>query len=180
MAELGVKKPVQGPTRQHDTSANPGPDRDVADGFQTLRGTPAVLTERRCVHVGVEGDGNAQPAAELLPDIGVRPSRLGGGGDVPPRGGRPVLVDRSEGADPDRIHRALTFEEGGCPTKRLVGGRRRNRLGRRQIVGASPDRTLPFRSAGLDSAEDRHARVATRSCPGTIRGSSPRQPHDSR
>ena len=58
MAELGVKEPVQGLTRDHDASADPGSDRDIADDFQALRGTPAGLTDRRCVHVGVEGDGN--------------------------------------------------------------------------------------------------------------------------
>jgi len=80
--DLGVHEPVQQPPARHHATADPGADRDVTERVESHRGAPTLLAERRRVDVGVERDGHVERTLERGDDIGVRPARLGRGGDA--------------------------------------------------------------------------------------------------
>ena len=63
VAELRMDEAVQELAADHPAAADPGADREVAEGVEPLGGAPAVLAERGGVDVGVERDRHAEPAA---------------------------------------------------------------------------------------------------------------------
>src|SRR5439155_15723568 len=103
--------PVQELAAGHAAAADAGSDRDVAERVEAAGGAPRVLAQRGRVHVRVEGDRDAEPTADLLADVRVRPARLRRRRDVTPRRRARVRVQRAEGSDPDRVHGPGTLEE---------------------------------------------------------------------
>jgi hypothetical protein len=148
VAELGVGQPVDDSAARDHTATDARSDRDVDERVESACCAVAVLAERRCVHVRVEGHRDAEACPKWLHDAGVRPSRLGRRRD-PAR----FQVDRAEAADPERLDRTFTFEERGRAGDRFRRRRGRDRLGRAQGVRARADGELPLRPAGFDASD---------------------------
>ena len=70
---------------------------------------------------------------------------------------------------PIAVDRSLALEEGDHPADRLLGGGRRNRLRRTEVVGPGPDGALPLRAACLDPAVRGHAASTRREPPHDFR-----------
>jgi hypothetical protein len=72
--ELGMDQAVHQLAVHHAPAADPGADGDVAERLEPGACAPAVLAERGCVDIGVEGERHAERAGErrvvMRPHVG--------------------------------------------------------------------------------------------------------------
>jgi hypothetical protein len=170
VAELRMREPVHELLADHGPAADAGADGHVAEGVQPDGRAPALLAERRRVHVRVERDLHAERRAQRADDVRVGPPRLRSRRDQ-----AAAKVDRPERAEAERSGRAVAGEELDRAADRLVGRRRRDRRELAQVVRPCAECADPLRPAGLDAA----VRHALRGCAITVRNGWKRDAYSS-
>ena len=157
VAHFRMKQTLDGAVSHDHSAAYPGADRHIRQRAQSRAGTESRLSERGCIHIGVEGNGTAE-ALERRHDADVRPLGLGRCQDPPPARGAGVEVHRTEGGNADRGQRTVLardlLEELRYGRESGSGGSRRND---RPTVLANLERTMAggaddFGAAGFDRA----------------------------
>ena len=73
---LRVQETVEQAPMDYDTTSNTSADCEVEEGIKALGGSPALLSKRRGVDIGVEGDREAQSTAERPRQVSVGPAWL--------------------------------------------------------------------------------------------------------
>ena len=104
----------------------PGADGQVQERIQSLRRAPAMLAQRRAVDIRVEANRHVESTTNRAGKVGVRPARLGCGGDVAIGWRRGIEIYRAErGNAHGRQVCLLRLEEIDRAANRLVrcGGR---------------------------------------------------------
>src|SRR5262245_46845346 len=74
MPHLSVQVPVEQPAIGHRPTPDPRAYCDIEKGIKALGGSPALLSERRSVHISVERDREAQSTAEPPHQVSVGPA----------------------------------------------------------------------------------------------------------
>jgi hypothetical protein len=74
VAELRMQQPVQELPTGHSATSNARTDRDVTERVEPLARAPTMLTERSCVHIGVERNRHGQTSPDLLAYVRVSPA----------------------------------------------------------------------------------------------------------
>jgi len=151
VTELRVHEPVQQAAARHAAAADPGADGGVDERVEAAGGAPAMLSERRRVHIRVEGDRDAELPLDRPGDVGPCPAGLRRSRD--PAAGK---VDGPEQADSDRVDRLGSAEERDRAGDRLLRRRGRDRRLGAQVIGPGADRACPGRTSGLAPAERSH------------------------
>jgi hypothetical protein len=121
MAQFAMGEAVDRHAAGDQADADAGADRHVSDIAQPLGGAPARLRQRRADDIGMKTGRHLVARREPLGDVGPRPMRLGGRGDMAVIGGVPVDRDRAEAGDAERIELAPAVEDMLDSRQRLFG-----------------------------------------------------------
>jgi hypothetical protein len=100
MPHLWVQDTVEQASIDHSPTPDPRAYCDIEEGIKALGSSPALLSERRSVHISVERDREAQSTAERPHHVSVGPAGLRRRGDEAKRGGVRARVEWSKGGNP--------------------------------------------------------------------------------
>ena len=156
VADLRVDQSMDRFSVRHNSPADSSANGDVDEVIETGTGSPATFAEGSSVHVGVEADRDPERLAQRTDDIGIRPSRLRRGSNVPIVGRLPIDIERPEHCDSDGVERPATREKLDCLRERLFGGGGREPDLGPEIVRCAPDGTRELRAATFDASVQRH------------------------